>query len=182
MIMNSIYNTLFEMMNDRGYSAEKQNSNNIEVDDFNIIFTNHITGDECMVFFINNAKVGINHIKTILESLKEKKCNSAMIIYTLVVTSFAKQFLESSNFNIELFHKNELSKNLTKHYLVPEHKLLSKQDIECLLKNLKIKKCNLPKVKKQDPISKYYGAQINDVFEITRYDNNIKSSYYRIVY
>ena len=39
----------------------------------------------------------------------------------------------------------------------------------------------LPKLKKQDPIARYFGAKINDVFEIIRYDNDIKSLYYRIV-
>jgi len=178
--MNSIYNTLFEMMEDRGYSTEKKCTNNIEIDDFNIIFTKGDTA--CNIFYINNAKVGINHIKSVIESIDTKNCNHALVIYSLVVTSFAKQFLESTHHNIELFHENELLKNITKHYLVPNHRLLEKLDIVILLKNLQIKKSNLPKVKKHDPISKYYGAKTNDVFEITRYDNSIKSLYYRIVY
>ena len=177
--MNLIYDTLFEMMEERGYSGEKKNTNNIELDDFNIIFTKNDIS--CKIFYINNAKVGINHIKSIIENIEASNANTALIIYSLVVTSFAKQFLLSSHYNIELFNENELVKNITKHYLVPNHKLLDKSDINSLLKNLQIQKGNLPKVKKQDPISKYYGAKINDVFQITRYDNDIKSLYYRLV-
>ena len=178
--MNSIYNTLFEMMQDRGYSAERKSTNNIELDDFNIIFTKNKT--TCMIFYIHDAKVGINHIKSIIENIELKNCNNAIIIYSLAVTSFAKQFLDTSNYNIELFHENELLKNITNHYLVPKHKLLNKSDIKNLLENLQIKQINLPRVKKYDPISKYYAAQKNDVFEITRYDNDVKSFYYRLVY
>ena len=96
--MNTIYNTVFEMMQDRGYSAEKKSANNIDLDDFNIVFTKN--NDKCMIFFINNAKVGINHVKSVIENIELNSCNNAIIIYSLVVTSFAKQFLESSSCNI----------------------------------------------------------------------------------
>ena len=178
--MNNVYNTLFEMMQERGYSSEKKSKNNIEIDDFNITFTKD--NDKIIVFYINNAKVGINHVKSIIEHIQSKSATHALIIYSLVVTSFAKQFIESCEYNIEIFNENELFKNITKHYLVPQHKLLDKDEISFLIKNLQIKYTNLPKVKKQDPLSRYYGAKINDVFEITRYDNNIKSLYYRNVY
>ena len=141
-----------------------------------------LLNDICIIFYINNVKVGINHIKSMIENLQSKNCKSAIIIYSSIVTSFAKQYLESSiSFNIELFHENELQKNITKHHLVPQHKLLVQTDINLLLQNLQIQKENLPKIKKQDPICKYYGAEIDDVFEITRYDNYIKSLYYRLV-
>lgn len=178
--MNSVYNTLFEMMNDRGYYAERKTTNNIEIDDFNIVFTKNDTN--CTIFYIHNSKIGINHIKSVIENLENNDCNHALIIYSSVVTSFAKQFLVTSiNYNIELFNENELLKNITNHFLVPEHKLLDKLEVKSILANFQINSINLPKVKMQDPICKYYGAKINDVFEITRYDNDMKSLYYRIV-
>lgn len=178
--MNSIYNTLFEMMNDRGFSAEKSIKTNIEIIDFDITFENK--NSKYLICYINNDKVGINHIKAVIEKLESENCKNVIIIHSLIVTSFAKQFLESSEYNIEMFHENELLKNITKHYLVPKHKLLDKEDIKKLLRQLQIKSCHLPKVKKSDPISRYYGAKENDVFEITRFDDNIKSQYYRKVY
>jgi len=168
-------------MSDRDFHTETKNTSNIEINNFNITFISNNTNNEIIVFYINNSKIGINHIKTIIETIENKNCKNAIIIYSLVVTSFAKQFIESSKYNIELFNENELLKNITKHYLVPKHKLLNNNDIELLLQQLQIKSDNLPKLKKHDPICRYYGAKINDVFEITRYDNNIKSLYYRIV-
>lgn len=178
--MNCMYNTLFDMMNDREFFADKKINNNIEFEDFDIIFKKGTK--QCLICYINNAKVGINHIKSIIESLEKINCSNVILIYSLIVTSFAKQFVETSTYNIELFHESYFLKNITKHYLVPKHKLIKVEDTELLLKELQIKSCNLPKIKKQDPISRYYGSQLNDVFEITRYDNDIKTLYYRIVY
>ena len=178
--MNSVYNTLFEMMQDRGFHTNKSNNINININDFNITFIN-CNNDKIMIFYINNSKVGINHIKTVIENITNNNCNHCLIIYSLLITSFAKQFIESCDYEIEIFNENELLKNITKHYLVPEHKKLNKNEIKLLTNQLQIKSENLPKLKKNDPISRYFNANVNDVFQITRFDNNIKSLYYRII-
>ena len=41
-----------------------------------------------------------------------------------------------------------------------------------LLKKYKIHERNLPLILKSDPISKYYGAKVGDLFEITRTNEN----------
>ena len=181
--MDTIYDNVFEMMRNRHYSAEKQNKSNIENEDFNITFTNNYDSKKkIFIFKIHNAKVGINHVKAVIQSLNDNECTHALIIHTLVVTSFARQFIETSDYKIELFNENELIKNITKHYLVPKHKLLKEEEVKLLIDELQISPQNLPKMRKNDPISRYYCAQVNDVFEITRYDNSIKTLYYRIVY
>ena len=179
--MEDIYNNLFEMMNSRNYNSNDKKVNNIKVEDFNIIFKDN-NKNKIFCFYIDNTKIGINHIKQIIQTLDEKSDKHALVIHSLPVTSFAKQFIETSEYEIEMFNSKELSKNITKHFLVPKHTLLNKIQAVELTNQLQITKSHLPKIKKSDPISRYYNAQQNDIFEITRYDNNIKSLYYRLVY
>ena len=179
--MNEVYNTLFEMMDDRGFSCttDKTITNNIKIIDFDITFNKK--EETIHIFYIPNVKIGINNIKYVIETLEKKNNTHGLIIFSMSVTSFAKQFVENCEYKLELFSENDLYKNITKHYLVPKHELLNQDKIEILLKELKIKQMNLPKIKKNDPISKYYGADVNNVFQITRFNDNIESLYYRNV-
>ncbi len=57
---------------------------------------------------------------------------------------------------------------LQEHILVPEHKIVPEKEIENILKTLGIKKHQLPKIRKSDPIIQEIGAKPGDVIKITR--------------
>lgn len=69
-----------------------------------------------------------------------------------------------------------------KHDLVPEHRVLSKEEADILLEKLSIKPTQLPKILISDPVVLLLDAKINDIIEITR-DSYIggKSIYFRLV-
>lgn len=72
---------------------------------------------------------------------------------------------------IQYFTYDELSYNPTKNKLVSKHKLLTKeQAYEDLLKYTSFDK--LPMISVDDKISKYYGVEVGDIFEITTESNN----------
>jgi DNA-directed RNA polymerase subunit H len=52
---------------------------------------------------------------------------------------------------------------LQEHILVPKHEILSKEEAEKVLTVLNIKKHQLPKIRKEDPIAKEIGAKVGDV-------------------
>ncbi len=71
---------------------------------------------------------------------------------------------------------------LQDHILVPKHEVLSKEEAEELLKTLGIKKEQLPKIKRDDPIVKEIGAKPGDIIKITRESLTAgKSVFYRLV-
>ena len=71
---------------------------------------------------------------------------------------------------------------LQDHILVPKHEVLSKEEAEELLKTLGIKKEQLPKIKRDDPIVKEIGAKPGDIIKITRKSLTAgKSVFYRLV-
>jgi DNA-directed RNA polymerase subunit H (RpoH/RPB5) len=77
------------------------------------------------------------------------------------------KFKERIKFTI--FLGDHLLFNITKHFLVPKHKLISKKEFQELMESKeKGFVQNLPKIYDSDPISRYYGAKVGQIFKITR--------------
>jgi DNA-directed RNA polymerase subunit H (RpoH/RPB5) len=91
-----------------------------------------------------------------------------IVLYKKPSTLFKKVV---KSFNVELFCKSFLGFNITKHELVPEHKLIKKNsdEIEVIKENYQLFKLDqLPIILDTDPISKFYGANAGDVFSIKK--------------
>lgn len=58
--------------------------------------------------------------------------------------------------------------SLQDHVLVPKHEILKEEEVEELLRLLRVSKEQLPKIKASDPIIKEIGAKPGDVVKITR--------------
>lgn len=71
---------------------------------------------------------------------------------------------------------------LFRHELVPKHEVLSKEEKEKLLNNLKITPEQLPKILDTDPVVVEIGAKTGDILRITRKSETAgESIYYRLV-
>ena len=87
------------------------------------------------------------------------------------LTPHAKQAIASINSSedkIEYFGENELIINITEHSLVPRHEIVSKFELDLVLKRYCLDESQLPKIHKNDPISRYLGLQKNQVVKIIR--------------
>lgn len=73
--------------------------------------------------------------------------------------------------------KEKPTYNITKHILVPKHRILSKNEIEKLLKTYNISLQQLPLIKEKDPVIEAIGAKEGDIIEIKR-DGPTKSFYF----
>ena len=58
--------------------------------------------------------------------------------------------------------------DILKHKLVPHHEVLSREEVEKLLKAYNIKKEQLPRILLTDPVAKAIGAKEGDVIKIIR--------------
>ncbi len=75
--------------------------------------------------------------------------------------------------------------NILQHELVPAHEVLSKEEEEKVLKNLGVKREQLPKIKKSDAVikileEKYGPIEPGTIIKITR--NNSRTSGIYVVY
>ena len=98
----------------------------------------------------------------------------------LFVHCSGKELSDKLNTDYEHFHISRLLFNITKHSLVPKHQLLTKPQIVDLKLSMNLQSVyQLPSIQKNDPISKYFNANVGNVFKIFR---NSKTSLEHICY
>lgn len=83
--------------------------------------------------------------------------------------SFSKLCLP---YDVEIFTRNELQVNITKHILVPNHTRIPFTERDEIKKLLQLYSCdtidNFPVLQKNDPVCRFYGGKIGDIFKIKR--------------
>lgn len=126
--------------------------------------------DQIFVFFPEEVKVGVKTIKQLAERMRNEGVKRAIMVVQQNMTPFAKQCLNEMQpkYHIELFQEAELLVNITKHVLVPEHRILTSEDKKILLDRYKVKETQLPRIQYSDPVARYYGMSRGQVVRIVR--------------
>lgn len=109
-----------------------------------------------------------------------KKYNKILVVLNINKKIF-KSISEHSN--IEIFWDKELLINLIDHDIMPRKvtKLTDKEKKE-VLESYNLTELQLPQIYRNDPLSKYFKGEINDIFRIERYNPTCGISViYRIV-
>lgn len=182
-----IFETLLEnvliMFKNRGYIKnvkeiyKKHKPTSITMNNFNI---KSDIDNKMYYVFIHN--VNINSIKknSDVDDFLSKNVNNVKILLVPTVNKKILTQVLTKYPNSEVFRFSEMLENITKKIFIPKHTLMDKKSKEELLKLFKL--TNLPKMSLLEPMARYYGAKINDVFKIER--NSVlsgKSIYYRYV-
>lgn len=137
------------------------------------------TGEEekVTVFYIQNsknkqgekAKIGTADMKQFVELIHHENIKHLIIISeTEMTTDVRKNVDELDSVRIELFIYDHMTYNVTKHMLVPKHRMMTKKEAKDFLQNNKLTIGTLRQIRNNDPIVNYYGAPPGTIFEITR--------------
>ena len=189
----SVRKNLTDLLNDRHYIIPDE-FKDFTITDSSYFLKNkknpdfHVVTKEngkVLIKFILFEHIRPNLIKeNILELLTNTPGCHIIIILKKKPNNSILKLLKYPEYNmIEIFWYNELLINICNHNLVPKHEILSMEDEEILLLTLRIEsKQHLPQIFKSDPISKWYGAELGNIFKISR--NSIaagNTTFYRCV-
>ncbi|KAK9832489.1 hypothetical protein WJX81_001238 [Elliptochloris bilobata] len=178
-----IKKTCMEMLHDRGYlvsqdelEMDKQTFREQYTEDpkredlTTLVPKQDDPTEQIFVFFPDEVKVGVKSIKVFAERMRNESVNRAIMVVVGSLTPFSKQCLQEMQpaYYIEVFSDAELLINITKHVLVPEHRLLTTEEKKGLLDRYKVKDTQLPRIQFNDPVARYYGMQRGQVVRIVR--------------
>lgn len=198
-LLQKIYSSrdvLIEMLTARKNKYNTESFSNFSINEINTMLQNNTTklsdstinpldlsiklnkSNKCIVKYITASKVRLNNIQmyvldmvtNVLEEgdeliiiVKDKLTNDASL-YEIFET-----YLKTNNIFIQLFWLDTLIINITKHELVPKHRVLDKDETTQLLQKFNLKDLSkIPVIIKSDPVAKFYGMRRGDVVEITR--------------
>ncbi|KAF9761970.1 DNA-directed RNA polymerases I, II, and III subunit RPABC1 [Nosema granulosis] len=175
-------NTSVEMVLDRGYSTDQKV---LSQEDFNSKYPdscNFVCYDgstPVAVHFLDQDKIGKSSLETILGDYQRENISRVIFISSAKISPACQSLIHSG---IELFLEEEMLFNITKHSLVPKHRILSQTEKQDILSKMRLKPEQMPKILKRDPVCRYLGASTGDVIEINRKSRTAgQSLYYKIV-
>uniref|UniRef100_A0A671FEM4 DNA-directed RNA polymerases I, II, and III subunit RPABC1 n=1 Tax=Rhinolophus ferrumequinum TaxID=59479 RepID=A0A671FEM4_RHIFE len=121
--------------------------------------------DQMFVFFPEEPKVGIKTIKVYCQRMQEENITRALIVVQQGMTPSAKQSLVdmAPKYILEQFLQQELLINITEHELVPEHVVMTKEEVTELLARYKLRENQLPRIQAGDPVARYFGIKRGQV-------------------
>ncbi|KAF9084581.1 DNA-directed RNA polymerases II 24 kDa polypeptide (RNA polymerase II subunit 5) [Mortierella sp. GBA35] len=180
-----VYRTIHQLCAHRGYLIA-QNELDQDLQKFTDLFASHgkvdrnalmfmvqkkdDPADQMLVFFPDEASVGVKTIKKYCELMVAKSVGRGIVIYQDKITPMATKVISevSHSYHLESFQEADLLVNITEHTLVPEHVVLSPEEKETLLKRYRLKETQLPRIQPSDPIARYYGLARGQVVKIMR--------------
>ncbi|XP_033254763.1 DNA-directed RNA polymerases I, II, and III subunit RPABC1-like [Drosophila miranda] len=186
--MWNIRKTVFEMSHDRGYLVTSDELDQT-VEQFTELFGNKPSGQRPMrsdltmvlthaddpknrmfVFFPEEPKVDVNTIKAFANRMEDEDIHRAIVVVRDCLTPPAMQSVRAMApmYIVEQFLESELTINVTKHELVPQHFVMSEVEKKQLFRRFRLKESHLMRLLSNDPVARYYGLKPGQVVKIVR--------------
>lgn len=188
-------NTTIEMLTERGYSTSNTVLNyasfisqypgvqsNPGCLNFVASSNTNATSVTVAIHFTSEDKLAKKSLESLANEYGAQGVTSVILITPNKLNPACKALLKNIKLSFEHFLVEELQFNITKHCLVPKHRIMAEIE-ECeVLKTLRCEKANLPTILTTDPVSRFFGAKVGSVFEIVRSSQTTGTAiYYRAV-
>jgi len=188
---------LLELLEKRGYDVN--NYNNFTINEINILYQQdsldilleNEKGNKIKIIYYLHKILRPNIVMDLTEDLfnvtNTLKLNDELIIIQNVepneslINCLINQYNEKGYY-INIFNLDRLQFNILNHTLVPEHKILSDEELDKIKKEYNItKNIQFPEISRFDPVSMVIGLRPGNVCEILRNsETSLNSKYYRI--
>ncbi|XP_043722129.1 DNA-directed RNA polymerases II and IV subunit 5A-like [Telopea speciosissima] len=129
--------------------------------------------DKICVFFVdekNGKKVGKERIRDYKGRMSQAGASRAIMILSGAPSPMGKKEMEADRptCHVEVFLDQELMFNITKHFLIPKHQVLSANEVKILMERYHVKLFQLPRIQVYDPVARYFGLIPGQVLRISR--------------
>lgn len=84
------------------------------------------------------------------------------------INSRSEDVVESYQTPVEIFKFNKLQSDITEHDLVPQHIVLTKEEGEQVLESYRARKRDMPLIRSNDPVAKYFNMKPGEIVKIIR--------------
>ncbi|WVR08509.1 hypothetical protein IAU60_005564 [Kwoniella sp. DSM 27419] len=122
------------------------------------------------VYFCAEKNVSKAAMKTFITSMDKIGAKRGIIIWSEKISPAARKTLQelASEYHLEDFQESDLLVNITRHFLVPQHKIMKPEEKAQLIKRYRLKETQLPRIMVTDPVARYYGMKRGQVMRIER--------------
>jgi hypothetical protein len=159
---------------DETFNSIKDDINNKASIEFSLL-----NSTKCSIYIINSKVTSIAQGTPLDDFLS----NNVDIHKIIIIKDPAKKVIKQINFeyqNTELFFEHEMLEDIPMKVFIPEHQLLNENEKAELLS--KFNENELSIIYNTDTMSRYYGANVGDIFRIIRPSiTSGKSIFYRRV-
>lgn len=115
-------------------------------------------------------------IPNILEQFRNATQNDDIVVILLGTEPLQEDYYKYESDNVTIFSLATLGVNITRHRLVPHHRILHANTACKLFYKLSIHSGQLPQMQRfinsngpADPVARFYGARVGDIMQITRH-------------
>lgn len=172
------YLNIIEILRERGYTIidEKILSLDIflkkyeEPTPFIYIFDHKINKTQIYFSIFKESKITKKELTNKIKDITEENDYNNYLFLTsdTQILNYINEIKNKYNIDLQIFTIENLQINILKHELQPKFILLSNEETASFLSKNKWKEKELPKIKLDDPISRYYNAKEGQIFKIIR--------------
>lgn len=163
----TIYQTLYEMVQQRGYISPFPDTNNSQIDE-QVILADKPDGSNICAFLEVQKNFNKDEFQNTIGKMNLLNVNHAIVVYEKVTFAVKSLVTDVRNidYRIEIFHISEVKFNITKHSLACLHSKVEDAKTLELLK--KYSPEQFPKIKSTDPMARFYGFRPGDIIKVVR--------------
>ena len=138
------------MLRERGYAVTPMETS----EDFKPVMTaTHRRASRVAVYTVAGAKVGVRDTRRIVEDAVESGVDHIIVIHEHGITPFARGEIGKSDLRVELFPADFFGFHLTRHILVPPHRLVTPSERRLVADKYGIDR--LPRLVSTDPVVRW---------------------------
>lgn len=184
-VVNS-FNTICEMFDEREQhyiAGELRKIGPAEIDEMMRTKNTFVISidDKLRIIYCLEAKIKATDIK---KHLDDTEFENYLIVIRDKISANNMKILTDAKKQIQFFEIRELKFNISKHSLVPKHRIIpaNSAQVKMLFEKMFIKnESQLPVILRSDPMAKFLNAKKGDLIEITRYSpTSAQHTFYRI--